>query len=133
MNPVPQLTTNQLEQLAHQYGTPVYIYHADRIRHQFQRLQKAFQETPARFFYACKSLTNLHVLRVVHRMGASLDCVSIHEVQLGLMAGFQSQQILFTPNCVDMDEMHAAVALGVHINIDNLSILEQFGHHYGVR
>lgn len=133
MNPAPQLTTNQLEQLAHQYGTPVYIYHADRIRHQFQRLQKAFQETPARFFYACKSLTNLHVLRVVHRMGASLDCVSIHEVQLGLMAGFQSQQILFTPNCVDMDEMHAAVALGVHINIDNLSILEQFGHHYGDR
>src|SRR5690606_37662863 len=58
-------------------------------------------------------------------------CVSIQEVQLGLKAGFEPQQILFTPNCVDFEEIAAAVGLGVHINIDNISILERFGNTYG--
>jgi diaminopimelate decarboxylase len=57
--------------------------------------------------------------------------VSIEEVQLGLMAGFAPQQIMFTPNGVGFEEIQQAVALGVQVNIDNLSMLEKFGHTYG--
>ena len=52
-------------------------------------------------------------------------------MQLGLIAGFAPEQILFTPNCVSIDEIIQAVDKGVTINIDNISILEQFGHIYG--
>ncbi len=126
-----QLTPRQLTELANEFGTPVYVYHAERIATQYAKLQHAFRGSRARFFYACKSLTNLHILRYVQELGAGLDCVSINEVKLGLMAGFQPKQILFTPNCVDFDEIMEARDLGVNINIDNISILEQFGNKVG--
>ncbi len=116
---------------AKEFGTPLYVYHAEKIGEQYQKLQYAFSSHPSRFFYACKSLSNLHVLKYVLGLGAGLDCVSINEVKLGLMAGFEPAAILFTPNCVDFAEIDEGKALGVHLNIDNISILEQFGNKYG--
>ena len=127
----PELTPIQLAEIARSFGTPVYIYNADRIAIQYKKLQTAFKDCNARFFYACKALTNINILKYVHSLGANLDCVSINEVLLGLKAGFEPQHILFTPNCVDFDEYITAKELGVNINIDNISILEQFGNRFG--
>ncbi len=125
------LSREQLTGIAAEFGTPVYVYHADRIAHQYHKLEKAFKGCNARFFYACKALTNINVLKYMRSLGANLDCVSINEVQLGIKAGFEPKNILFTPNCVDFDEYIAAKELGVNINIDNISILEQFGNKFG--
>jgi diaminopimelate decarboxylase len=126
-----QLTTAQLTAIAGEFGTPVYVYHAEKIKEQYGKLQNAFKKCDARIFYACKSLTNINVLKYIHTLGASLDCVSINEVKLGLLAGFSKDAILYTPNCVDFEEVLAAKELGVNINIDNISILEQFGNKFG--
>ena len=128
---VKNLTHQQLIDIANEFGTPVYVYHAERIADQYKKLQKAFKNSNARFFYACKSLTNINILKYVQSIGANLDCVSVNEVRLGLMAGFDKQNILYTPNCVDFDEIVEVKELGVNINIDNISILEQFGNKYG--
>ena len=125
------LTHEQLIAIADEFGTPVYIYHAERIAEQYKKLKKAFSNCNARFFYACKSLTNINVLKYMQSIGVSLDCVSVNEVKLGLMAGFDKKDILYTPNCVDFEEVVAAKELGVNVNIDNISILEQFGHKFG--
>ncbi|MEP7145319.1 MAG: diaminopimelate decarboxylase [Ferruginibacter sp.] len=125
------LTNQQLTEIADEFGTPVYVYLAERIAEQYKKLQKAFAGCNARFFYACKSLTNLNVLKYVQAMGASLDCVSVNEVKLGILAGFDKKDILYTPNCVDFAEVVEAKELGVNINIDNISILEQFGNKFG--
>ena len=125
------LSNEELIAIANEYGTPVYIYHAEKIGIQYKKLQTAFAACNARFFYACKSLTNINILKFVQSIGASLDCVSINEVKLGLMAGFSPADILYTPNCVDFEEIVAAKNAGVNINIDNISILEQFGNTYG--
>jgi diaminopimelate decarboxylase len=128
---MPQLSQNQLAQLARDYGTPLYVYNANQISDQYNKLQTAFANCNARFFYACKALSNINVLKYVESLGASLDCVSINEVQLGLRAGFSPDRILFTPNCVDFAEVDEGKQLGVNLNIDNISILEQFGTKYG--
>lgn len=125
------LAHEQLIAIADEFGTPVYIYHAERIAEQCKKLKKAFSGCNARFFYACKSLTNINVLRYMQSIGVSLDCVSINEVKLGLMAGFDKKDILYTPNCVDFEEVVEAKELGINVNIDNISILEQFGHKFG--
>ena len=125
------LSHKQLAVIAKEYGTPVYIYHAEKISEQYNKLITAFKKSDSKFFYACKALSNINVLKFVQTLGASLDCVSINEVKLGLMAGFSSKNILFTPNCVDLNEIIEAKELGVIINIDNISTLEQFGHKYG--
>ena len=127
----PRLESRLLKEVAETFGTPVYVYHAERIAWQYERLARAFQGSHVRLFYACKSLTNVNILRYILRLGAGLDCVSINEVRLGLHAGFRPDQILFTPNSVALTEYLEAQALGVHINIDSLPILEAFGRRFG--
>ncbi len=126
-----QLTPQQLTDIANEFGTPVYVYHAEKITEQYRKLTDAFKGHPTRFFYACKALTNINILKHLQQLGASVDCVSIHEVKLALHAGFDPKQVLFTPNCVDFGEILAAQELGVNLNIDNISILEQFGNRFG--
>jgi diaminopimelate decarboxylase len=109
----------------------LYVYHAEKIAKQYHKLQNAFSGSKTRFFYACKALTNINILKLMKELGAGLDTVSIQEVHLGLKAGFDPQDIIFTPNCVDLEEIIAAKELGVRINIDNISILEQFGNKFG--
>jgi len=67
----------------------------------------------------------------MRKLGAGADCVSINEVKLALMAGFAKEDILYTPNCVDFNEVIEATQAGVRVNIDNLSLLEQFGNKFG--
>jgi diaminopimelate decarboxylase len=120
-----------LEQLATDFGTPLYIYDGEKIKQQYHKLKDAFSGVNVKIKYACKALPNVNILRLLKNEGSDLDCVSIEEVQLGLYAGFAPSQILFTPNCVSFEEIKKAVDQGVRINIDNISILEQFGHEYG--
>ncbi len=126
-----KLTKNQLASIATEFGSPVYVYHAESISNQYQKLTKAFAKSNAKFFYACKALTNINILKHIKELGVGLDCVSIHEVKLGLKAGFLPTNILYTPNCVDFEEIDAVKNLGVNITIDNISLLEQFGNKYG--
>ncbi|MER3497121.1 MAG: diaminopimelate decarboxylase, partial [Chitinophagaceae bacterium] len=125
------LSHQQLTAIANEFGTPVYVYHAEKIKEQYEKLSKAFSKTSTRFFYACKALSNINVLKYIQQLGAGADCVSIYEVRLALKAGFAPDHILYTPNSVDFTEVVAAKELGVHINIDNISILEQFGNKFG--
>ena len=114
--------------IAHTYGCPVYVYDANKISSQYERLTKAFTAVPSlRINYAMKALSNGSILKLMRKLGAGLDTVSIQEVKLGLHAGFAPEQIIFTPNGVSMEEIEEAASLGVQLNIDNLSILEQFG------
>ncbi|WP_448528195.1 diaminopimelate decarboxylase [Raineya sp.] len=117
--------------LCEQFGTPLYVYDAEKMKMQVESLQKAFLGVPMKIKYACKALNNISVLKLFKHYGTGLDTVSIQEVYLGLKAGFEPQEIIFTPNCVSFEEIQEAVRLGVVINIDNISILEQFGHTYG--
>lgn len=120
-----------LLQAANDFGTPLYIYNGEKILQQYKQLTDAFSGISFKVKYACKANSNINILRLLQKAGCGLDCVSIQEVILGLQAGYEPQEILYTPNCVSIDEISQAVELGVHINIDALAILEQFGHRYG--
>ncbi len=117
--------------LVKEFGAPLYVYDTVIMERQYRRIESAFKKTKLKINYACKALNNINVLRFFHSLGSGLDTVSIQEVQLGLMAGFAPNDIIFTPNGVSIKEIKEAVALGVRVNIDNLSILEQFAHAFG--
>lgn len=120
-----------LVDVCREFDTPLYVYDADKIEEQYKKLLNAFSKVDVRINYACKALTNVNILSLMKKMGAGLDTVSIQEVWLGMEAGFEPHDIIYTPNCVSFEEIKMAVELGVIINIDNISILEQFGHEYG--
>jgi diaminopimelate decarboxylase len=117
-----------LLQLANEFGNPLYVYDAEKIAFQYDRLKRAFGKVEKfKIHYAVKALSNISILNYLKSLGSGLDTVSIQEVQLGLYAGFDPKDIIYTPNGVSMEEIEAVAQLGVQINIDNLSILEQFG------
>lgn len=117
-----------LKKIAEEYGSPVYIYDADLIKQQYAKLTQAFSKvSDLRIHYAVKALSNISVLELMGNLGAGLDTVSIQEVKLGIEAGVAPEKIIFTPNGVGLEEILKAAEMGVQINIDNLSILEQFG------
>jgi diaminopimelate decarboxylase len=120
-----------IQELVNSFDTPLYVYEAEIIDRQYSRLKQAFSSCKTRINFACKALNNVKVMRHLHDLGACLDTVSIQEVWLGLKAGFTPEEIIYTPNCVSMEEIDLAVKEGVMINIDNISILEQFGLKYG--
>jgi diaminopimelate decarboxylase len=122
------METNTLLQIAQDFGSPVYVYNAEKMVSQYKRLTGAFSKVKQlRLNYAAKALSNISVLKLFNSLGSGLDTVSIQEVKLGLTAGFEPGKIIYTPNGVSLEEIETAAKLGVQINIDNLSILEQFG------
>jgi diaminopimelate decarboxylase len=122
------MQSKDLVQLAEQFGSPLYVYDAEKIQSQYNRLTKAFSKVEKlRINYAMKALSNVAILQLLKEMGSGLDTVSIQEVLLGLHAGFEPEKIFYTPNGVSLEEIEEVNAMGVQINIDNLSILEQFG------
>lgn len=125
------LSDELLQQIATTWGTPVYVYHAEKIKEQYERLLKAFAKADVRFFYAAKALTNISVLKYVKSIGCNIDCSSINEVQLAVKAGYAPENILYTSNNIHFSEIETAHDLGVHINIDSISNLRKFGQKYG--
>lgn len=125
------MQSKDLVQLAEQFGSPLYVYDAEKIQSQYNRLTKAFSKVEKlRINYAMKALSNVAILQLLKEMGSGLDTVSIQEVLLGLHAGYEPEKIFYTPNGVSLEEIEEVSAMGVQINIDNLSILEQFGTKY---
>ena len=116
--------------LTKEYGTPLYVYDAEKIVHQLKTLKTAFSGSDVKIKYAAKALTNLSVLKLLRMYGSDVDVVSIEEAQLALRAGFKPNQIMFTPSGVDFNEIIEGVKLNLTINLDSLSALEKFGQKY---
>ena len=114
-----------------EFGTPLYVYDADKITLQIQSLKNAFSDNDVKIKYAAKALTNLSILRHIREQGCGIDVVSINEAKLAIRAGYEPNDIMFTPSCADFNEIIEGVEMGVYINLDNLSVLEKFGKKYG--
>lgn len=124
------MENQQALELAQKFGTPLYAYDGNIIRQQYERLTNAFDVPQLHINYACKANTNINIMKLLRKLGSRLDVVSYQELQLGLKAGFEPDQILYTPNCVGFEEIDAAIQTGVKINIDNIEMLETFGHEF---
>ena len=125
-----KLERAQLLAIGRKHDFPLFIYDGALIEQKYNRFNNAFNVEKLRINYACKALTNLSILRMMYKLGAGIDAVSIGEIKMAMRAGFPSSRILFTPNVVHDLEIEAALALGVSVNIDNLPSLEYFGSKY---
>jgi diaminopimelate decarboxylase len=122
-----------VKSITERFGTPIYIYDSDIISSQVKRLKSAFSSAPVKIKYAAKALTNISILKLIKKLGAEIEVVSLQEARLALRAGFLSTEITFTPSGVDFSEIEEAISLGLGINLDNLSSLKKLGEKYGSR
>ena len=119
------------EQLISRFGSPLYVYDANKIEAQIAKMRSAFKPLDIKLKYACKALTNISILKLMLKNGVDIDAVSIEEIRLALMAGFRADQIQYTPSGVNMAEITEAVDLGIRLNVDSLYLLEEIGKRYG--
>ena len=125
------LPASLLLAIADAFGTPTFVYDATHMAKQYAAFTAAFAQSDVRVFYACKALTNVHVLRHMRHLGACVDCSSSNEVHLALYSGFAPAQIVYTSNGVEFSELEEVQRLGVHINIDSLCNLICFAERFG--
>ena len=122
------MKNKDLISIAKKFGTPTYVYDAEKIKSQYDRLINSFKTVEnLRINYAVKALSNISILKYINSLGSGLDTVSIQEVMIGIKAGFPVEKIIYTPNGVSVEEIQRVAKMGVNINIDNLNVLEQFG------
>ncbi len=120
-----------VEELAEKFGTPLYVYDGHKIEEQISKMRQAFAGTNLKIKYACKALTNVNILKLMRKNGVDIDVVSIQEAELALLAGYQPNQIQYTPSGVAFSEVQQAVRMGLRMNLDSLPLLEKFGQTYG--
>ncbi|MAV80948.1 MAG: diaminopimelate decarboxylase [Flavobacteriales bacterium] len=121
----------KLIEAAKNFGSPLYVYDASKIKFQYKRLTSAFKNVKnLQLNYAVKALSNISILKYINTLGAGIDTVSVQEVLLGIKAGYSPDKIIYTPNGVSLHEIKKVSKMGVKINIDNLNTLEQFGNLY---
>ncbi|NVK86590.1 MAG: bifunctional aspartate kinase/diaminopimelate decarboxylase [Gammaproteobacteria bacterium] len=118
-----------LEGIAAEHG-PCYVYSREKVEQQLDKLRS--MAAVDRLFFAMKANSNADLLRWVEAKGFGFECVSINEVRylLQQFPQLQRQRILFTPNFAPRSEYQEALELGVHLTLDNLFPLKQWGEMF---
>ncbi len=110
-------------ELIRQYGSPLFVFSASRIRNNIDRLKRAAAEVerPVRFFYASKANSNMAVLKTVLAAGIDVEVNSGGELFKALRIGFAPDQIIFNGTSKNEAELDEAVRAGIHaINVDSI-------------
>jgi diaminopimelate decarboxylase len=123
----PMPISNQLlASIAKQHGTPCWVYDAQSVRAQIEKLRR-FDVIR----YAQKANSNLALLRLMRAAGVVVDAVSLGEIERALAAGFvpraEPSQIVFTADVLDRATLERVVELGVPVNVGSPHMLEQLG------
>jgi diaminopimelate decarboxylase len=116
--------------VARQYGTPVYVYDAAKVRQRVADL-RAFRYVR----YAQKACSNLAILDLVRRLGVLVDAVSAGEILRAIAAGYTPQgdppPIVYTADIFDRDALELIAQHRIHVNCGSADMLGQLAERCG--
>ena len=127
-----------LEDLATEYGTPLYVYSAEQIRYRFGLFQAAFAGHEATVCYAVKANSSLAILRILAEMGAGFDIVSGGELERVRRADKTAlKRVVFSGSGKQQWEIDASLKVGILMfNVESeaeLGLLAARAEALGVR
>ncbi len=113
-----------VDAITKKYGTPIYVMVESEIRRRARRFKKVFGPDIG-LQYAVKANGNLDILRIMREEGFELDCSSVGELILALLADFKPKHLSFTNLYKTEQDIHFATQIGVQsITADSLEDLE---------
>jgi diaminopimelate decarboxylase len=116
----------KLEQLAREFGTPLYVYSRSELESRWQAFDRAFGQQPHLVCYAVKTNSNLAVLNVLAKLGAGFDIVSQGELERVLRAGGDPAKVVFSGVAKQPKEIERALEVGIRcFNIESHAELER--------
>lgn len=119
-----------LEKLAQEYGTPLYVYDLDTIGVHHDSLFQYIDWPHLKLFYAMKANFNPDLLKFMLDKNAGIDAVSLGDILLAKKAGFPAEKIIYTPNNITDSEMMEAANEGVLMNVGSLSRLKKYAENF---
>ncbi len=129
VNALGHLQVEELDcvDLANTYGTPLYVTSENQIRHNYRRFFRAFADRYPKVtvLFANKANSNLAVRRILSQEGAGGDCFGVGELSVSLMGGVPPEKLVMNGGNKTLEEITAAIQVGVAINIDHPEELER--------
>jgi len=109
-----------LQQLADEHGTPLYVYSRTEFENRWLEFDRAFGSQPHLVCYAVKTNSNIAVLNVLAKLGAGFDIVSVGELERVLKAGGDPAKVVFSGVAKKSTEIRRALEVGIRcFNIES--------------
>jgi len=106
-----------LEDLAREYGTPVYVYSGSKLKENLNGYLSSVREQD-KVCYSVKSNSNIHLLELLADLGSGFDVVSGNELRKCLEAGAKPEDIVFS----GVGKTEEELALAIKENIFSINI-----------
>lgn len=115
-----------LEQLAQQFGTPLYVYSKATFEKHYLDMDKAFNFIDHQICFAVKSNSNLAVLNVLAKLGSGFDIVTGGELARVLAAGGDPSKIVFSGLGKQEADIQKALEVGIAcFNVESYAELDR--------
>ena len=115
-----------LDQLAQQYGTPLYVYSKATFEKNYLDMDQAFDFIDHQICFAVKSNSNLAVLNVLAKLGSGFDIVTGGELARVLAAGGEASKIVFSGLGKQEADIEKALEVGIAcFNVESYAELDR--------
>ncbi|MDX2509413.1 MAG: diaminopimelate decarboxylase [Desulfobacterales bacterium] len=114
-----------VEAIANQVGTPVYIYSKATFLDHLKKNQTAYADIDTTICYSIKACGNIHILKILAAAGSGFDIVSGGELYRAQQAGADMSKIVFAGVGKTDTEIIEALDAGIgYFNIESEAELE---------
>ncbi|MBN3880362.1 MAG: decarboxylase [Nostoc sp. JL23] len=121
----PPFSREFAEELLNNYGSPLYVYNGDRLRETIERITKAVSYPRTQFRFASVTNGNIALLKIFRSFGWGLHANTPGDIYLGLQAGFDPCEIVYSGSNLNQAEMIQVLNWGVTtLNFDSLAQLQ---------
>ncbi|MDP5015905.1 MAG: decarboxylase, partial [Dolichospermum sp.] len=121
---IPNLELELAQELLQVYGSPLYVYNGDILRQTIARITKAISYPQTKFHFASVTNGNIALLKIFKAAGWGLHANTPGDIYLGLNAGFDPSDIVYSGSNLHREEMAQVLDWGVTtLNLDSISQL----------
>ncbi|HHF5803671.1 TPA: diaminopimelate decarboxylase [Haemophilus influenzae] len=121
-----------VQQLAEQFGTPLYVYSRSTLERHWHAFDSAFGKRPHLICFAVKSCSNIGVLNIMAKLGSGFDIVSQGELERVLAAGGDASKVVFSGVAKSREEIMRALEVGIRcFNVESVSELKHINQIAG--
>ncbi|MEH1810577.1 diaminopimelate decarboxylase family protein [Nostoc sp.] len=121
----PPFSRELAQELLNNYGSPLYVYNGDRLRETIERITKAVSYPRTQFRFASVTNGNIALLKIFRSFGWGLHANTPGDIYLGLQAGFDPCEIVYSGSNLNQAEMIQVLNWGVTtLNFDSLAQLQ---------
>lgn len=120
------VNTKSLDEICRSFGTPCYVYSANRIETNVNRLRNVLEgiSNEVLICFAMKSNSNLSVIKFLSDLNCGVDCVSMGEIQRALKVGVHPNRIVFSGIGKTKNELEFAIKQNImQINVESVEEL----------